>query len=344
MQPQNHSPLSRSEAEALIRFATLAPSGHNTQPWKFTIRDSSICIYPDFSRRLPVVDPDDHALFISLGCALENLVIAAQHRGFSTQVEYFPTTEPDCLVVHLSRIGSTVESSLFHAITDRQSTRAAYDGRKIPQTDLQRLVMAGHQSGVQLCLFTTTSEIEAIIEFVKEGNHRQFSNPPFVNELLSWVRFNQREVECHQDGLTAGAMGLPSLPRWLGKFIMKLFATPQSQAKQVEKLIRSSSALLLFMAEQNDQGHWVNLGRSFERVALTATVLKIKHAHLNMPCEVLEVRSQLQQYLNLKEAQPLLLLRLGYAQPMLRSPRRPLEDVLLSEETRDASMGSHWQL
>lgn len=57
----------------MIYYATLAPSGHNTQPWQFLIRNNSILINPDFSRRLAIVDSDDHALFISLGCALENL-------------------------------------------------------------------------------------------------------------------------------------------------------------------------------------------------------------------------------------------------------------------------------
>jgi hypothetical protein len=324
--------LSRQEAEELIRLAILAPSGHNTQPWKFSIRGHSIRIYPDFSRSLPVVDPDGHALFISLGCALENLVIAAQHHGFSTKVEYFPPEESqDCLVVHLTPDNISADPELFQAIPERQSTRAVYDGREIPSTDRQRLELASQQAGVQFRLFPTAQEIEPIIEFVKEGNRRQFSDPAFVNELLAWVRFNQQEVELLHDGLAGAVMGLPSIPRWLGTIMMKLLATPESQAKQFEKLVRSSSALMLFIAEQDDKLHWVNVGRSFERVALTATVLNLKHAHINMPCEVLEVRTQLQQYLGLEEAQPLLLLRLGYSQSMPRSPRRPLQEVLQPE-------------
>ena len=56
----------------LVRFATLAANSHNTQPWKFSIKDSSISIAPDYARRCPIVDPDDHHLFVSLGCATEN--------------------------------------------------------------------------------------------------------------------------------------------------------------------------------------------------------------------------------------------------------------------------------
>ncbi len=66
----------------LVRYATLAPSSHNTQCWKFRLGDQSVSILPDYQRRCPRVDPDDHHLFVSLGCAAENLVQAASAMGF----------------------------------------------------------------------------------------------------------------------------------------------------------------------------------------------------------------------------------------------------------------------
>ena len=60
-----------------MRAATLAANSHNTQPWIFTAAANAITIAPDFGRRSPAVDPDDHHLFVSLGCATENLVLAA---------------------------------------------------------------------------------------------------------------------------------------------------------------------------------------------------------------------------------------------------------------------------
>ncbi|MBD3386211.1 hypothetical protein GF407_14980 [candidate division KSB1 bacterium] len=75
MQSRQSSIESPSDFVEMIRFATMAPSGHNTQPWKFSLHENTITIFPDYKRRLAVVDPDDHALFISLGCALENLII-----------------------------------------------------------------------------------------------------------------------------------------------------------------------------------------------------------------------------------------------------------------------------
>ncbi|TIS72529.1 MAG: Tat pathway signal protein, partial [Mesorhizobium sp.] len=69
------------ELEDFVRYATLAANGHNTQPWRFGIAEDRIAILPDFARRTPVVDPDDHHLFASLGCAVENLAIAAAARN-----------------------------------------------------------------------------------------------------------------------------------------------------------------------------------------------------------------------------------------------------------------------
>ena len=74
----------QNDFHAMVEYASKAPSGHNTQPWFFTLGADAITITPDFSKRLPVVDPDDRELFISLGCAAENLRIAASHYGYAT--------------------------------------------------------------------------------------------------------------------------------------------------------------------------------------------------------------------------------------------------------------------
>lgn len=313
----------------IIRYATLAPSGHNTQPWKFSINDNSICIYPDYSRRLPIVDPDDHALFISLGCALENLLIAAHYQGFETEVDYFPDNEKEeCIRVRLTKGRPGADAALYHAIPQRQSTRRKYNGQKISMDDLQKLERASRQDRVSVMVFTGGKEIQPLIELVKEGNRLQFSNKDFIAELIPWIRFSKTDARKYSDGLRPAVLGFPAVPRWLGRFIMRVLITPGGEARKCEKMIRSSSALILFIAQSNDKMSWINVGRSFERVSLTAASLDIKHAHLNMPCEEIMVRQKLQKHLGLTNQHPLLLLRIGYAKPMPSSFRRPVQQVL----------------
>lgn len=76
---------SGDQARFLVRYAILAPSTHNTLPWSFRIVGNGIDVFADRSRWLRVADPDQRELLLSVGCALENLVIAAEHFGFDQE-------------------------------------------------------------------------------------------------------------------------------------------------------------------------------------------------------------------------------------------------------------------
>jgi len=118
-----------AQMKEIIRYATLAPSGHNTQCWRFRLANRSIAILPDLSRRTPVVDPDDHHLFVSLGCAAENLVQAARTFGFMGNANFSPATG-GVITVELER-SKAEESPLFKAIPHRQCSRTDFDGKPL---------------------------------------------------------------------------------------------------------------------------------------------------------------------------------------------------------------------
>ena len=124
----------------LVRYATLAPSSHNTQCWKFKPGDGRISILPDRTRRCPAVDPDDHHRYVSLGCAAENLAQAAAAGGFHSEIAYDPAG--DAVEVQLAP-ARPVRSVLFEAIPQRQCARATYDGKAVAGNDLKLLEQAG---------------------------------------------------------------------------------------------------------------------------------------------------------------------------------------------------------
>ena len=80
----------RDQIKALLGYAVLSPSGPNTQPWKFSLEGDEISIIADFSRSLPAVDPTDRTLYISHGCVLANILLAAEHFGLGYDVTYLP--------------------------------------------------------------------------------------------------------------------------------------------------------------------------------------------------------------------------------------------------------------
>lgn len=203
----------------LVRYATLAPSSHNTQCWKFQVENHAISILPDLSRRCPVVDPDDHHLYVSLGCAAENLIQAAKAQGLSGEMT-FNAFSDGAVKIALEPSQTTV-TPLFKAITHRQCTRAEYDGQPLSAKEIELLETAGKGDGVRVMMLTERAEIETVLDYVVKGNTAQMNNPAFMGELKSWIRFNEQEATRTGDGLSGRTTGNPSIPRWLGNLLSK---------------------------------------------------------------------------------------------------------------------------
>ncbi len=290
-------------------------------------------MFPDFSRRLPVVDPDNRELYISLGCALENLIIAAENMGYSTDVQYFPQDEPeDCIRINLKSSSSAlhINQHLFKAISTRQSTRSEYDSNPVPGADLKQLENVKTSRNISIQLFTDNNKIKTLTEFVTEGNLKQYDDEKFLNELINWIRFNDAEAIKTMDGLPSRCSGNPSVPRWLGKLFLSLTVSGKSQAQIDQKRIKTSSGLALFISEKDDKQAWIETGRAFERFSLMATTLNIKNAHHNQPIEVSDLRNHLTEHLSLGSMKPQLLIRFGYAKPLPYSLRRPVNEIVTS--------------
>ncbi len=310
----------------LIRYATLAPSSHNTQCWKFRVDQSIISILPDVSRRCPAVDPDNHHLFVSLGCATENLAQASHANGLSSQPRF--DEAPGEIIVALEAT-KPLSSPLFQAIPERQSTRAEFDGHAISAEDLRLLEQVGVGDGVQLILLTEATAIEKILEYVVAGNTAQIDDPAFVAELKSWIRFGKDEAVRTGDGLFSGSSGNPSGPRWIGSRMFDMFFTEKSENEKYAKQLRSSAGIAIFVSDNNDKAYWIEAGRCYQRFALQATALGIKNAMINQPVEVQALRPQLATYLGIGNRRPDLVVRFGRGPLMPRSLRRPVADVLV---------------
>lgn len=173
--------------EFLLRYAVRAPSGHNTQPWRFHIADGRLHVYADRDRALPVVDPEDRELVMSCGAALAHLTVALRHFGYAGDVSPFPDPAiRDQLATvglgqaHTPRPG---DHRLFEAIDNRHTHRAAFETRPVPHQLLAQLTRAPHQPGATLHAFTGDESTEAIATLVGEGDRTQFAGAGSVTSL-----------------------------------------------------------------------------------------------------------------------------------------------------------------
>lgn len=309
----------------LLRYATLAPNGHNAQPWLFRIRDRQIEILPDFARRTPVVDPDDHHLFVSLGCAAENLSLASAARGRPGMLTFDASANGG--IAFDFAAGARQASALFDAIPRRQSTRADYDGRPVGAADLRTLAAAAAVLGVDLILIVDRPQIDRVRDLVVSGNGTQMADAAFMRELKSWLRFNPRQAARTGDGLYSAASGSPTLPGWLGLRAFDAFVTAKSENEKYARQIKSSSGVAIFVGAKADREHWVLVGRACQRFALQATALGLKHAYLNQPVEVPMLRPELAALIGMPGRRPDIVMRFGRATELPYSQRRPARIV-----------------
>lgn len=321
--PLTTSSRSAEPLRELVRCATLAANGHNTQPWRFHLEPDRITISPDFSRRTPAVDPDDHHLWVSLGCATENLVQAARLIGKHADVELAAQE------IRISLTNSVPErSSLADAIFQRQCTRADYDGRPLPREVLQAMEHAGAANGVELRLMTERAQTETVLEYVTAGNSAQMRDPAFVAELKRWIRFNEAQAVGSGDGLFTRTSGNPTSPSWLGGRMFSLFFGEKSENDKYAKQIRSSAGVAIMIGERADPTSWFEVGRAYERLALTMTTLGVRNSFVNQPVEVPAVRTQFAQWLGVPTRRPDLVLRFGNGPLLPYSLRRSVSQVL----------------
>ncbi len=313
----------------MVQYGSKAPSGHNTQPWKFKLNKNNIEVYPDFDKELPIVDKNHRELYISLGCAVENICIAANEFGYQYTTKIIKQNDNTFIRIFLDK--ETVKKNpLFTQITKRQTNRSIYNSKKVQQKTINELQNIKTEDSVSIHFYKFgTGEFSKLSEYIYKGNEILFGNKSFKKELLDWVRFNAKDVAKNKDGLAYNVLGSPALPKWLGKMIVKSFLKAKPQNKSEKEKLDSSSHLVLIVTKENTPANWILTGQALERFFLKYTELGIAVAFSNQPCEVSQLAQEIQKELPLENNYPMLLMRIGYTDKMPYSVRKDIDDVLI---------------
>ncbi len=304
----------------LIRYAILAPSSHNTQPWRFSVAGDWVDVFADTSRWLKVADPQQRELFLSIGCAIENLLIAAEYFGMAHEVTYFPESNT---AEHVARIvlSEGGEPSffrppdLFSMLIVRRTSHGAYEPRSIPADVLHSLEKCCVETDVCLHLTTDPNMRQAMDALLSLGDAELFADPEYRAELAQWIG--------------AGSFGTSWLMSKIGQLAVRQIDFGRSLAKSDSAKIRSSPLIGVLSSREDDPLSQVHAGQVFERMALLASSQTIRVQPVSNVVEVPRLRKELAKLLPTPNLIPQHPFRMGYAKLLERhTPRRPLTDVL----------------
>jgi nitroreductase len=321
------------QLEFLLRYAILAPSNHNTQPWLFKINAMDVELFADRRRGLRVVDPQGRELTMSGGAALFNLRVAAEYFGHQYRVESLPDlAHPDLLArFHLGLRSETggEDVLLFHAIPQRRTNRQPMRDQTVPSEVLEELEDAAEKEGAWLQLVLGDENCNAVADLVAEGDRRQWADRPFRQELANWVRTKPAE---HTDGLPAQAAGVQDWLSFAGPTIIRSFDRGGGQAARDREIALHSPMLAVLGTDTDDVAAWLKAGQALQHVLLLARTEELWASFLNQPIEVDDLRPRLAEVLG-RAGYPQLLLRLGYGPDVAPTARRPVREMLIMHKT-----------
>lgn len=330
----------------LVRAAILAANPHDAQPWLFRTTDESVDVYADRRRTVGTVDPFLREMYIGVGCALENLCLAAATGGYRAEVALMPSqSDPG----HAARVmlaqAPPVASPLYEAIPHRHTNRCAYDmARPIPPAALEALRELGTDPDVSVRWFADPDGRRRVGDLTVEATQAFNADAEQSHDSHAWFRDAWSDVQRHRDGVTIDASSLGPALTAAGKMLPPLSAEETggywlNSTRQTHVATASAFGLLL-VRDSRDNAQRLAGGRLWQRMHLWATSQGIAMQPLNQLCG----RDDREQQLGIEPRfgdalkgligdpswQALMPFRVGYptvAAPA--SPRRAVEDVLI---------------
>ena len=306
----------------LLRYAILAPSVKNSQPWAFSVQGNRIHLIADLSRSQAVTDPGRRELYISLGCALENLLVAAEHFGLRHGVSYFPVLGEEELVatVHFApggvpshaRAGATLS-----AILRRHNDNSVFRPVRVPEQLRLRLLACCVEPELRLHLTDDRHFHRWVDALTLEADRVEFANPAFRRELGYWIG--------------QGVFGESPLRARLGQMAISRINIGEAVAQQDHEIMESAALIGLICATGDNHLDHVKAGQLFERLWLTATAMNVSIHPMSQTMRRPGLRAAVGELLPSPGWMPQHLFRVGFSSRKddRHTPRRPVEDVLV---------------
>ncbi len=301
----------QEKLQFLLKFAELAPSRLNTRPWKFKVTDSQIRIYLDFSRRLDHIDPYNREMYISIGCVLANLEIAAEYYGLYYSTCIF-TNEP------LHGLLCTIDFSLyrepkyvypgalFHSIWKRHVNRQEFPADKIHSEDMQDLGNSVRWIE-DISLYLTDDEYtrDYLSQITFESEEEQFGSNAFRRELSSWIKTDPDAA-----GLLISDLNISPISA-LFYSLFKSYNFGEDKAYLDRMLIQKSPLIGVLSSRDDTPSDWISVGVAFQVICLAAVSMGIAFHPMTSGIEVPYFRAKIQDITE-SEYVPQMLIRFGY--------------------------------
>lgn len=322
-----------ADVSGVLEAASLAPSLHNSQPWRFRVLPDQIELHADLHRILPATDPEQRELRLSCGAALLNLRLALRAHGVRPLVTLLPSGYRAGVdgsgALAAVRYGGHVRQSrelagLVQAVRTRRTNRRPFIDAPVPASHRAALVRAAESERGWLYALSDREQHARVRDLVVGAHREQLADPSFQAELAAWTG---REG-AHWDGVPVSAAGPQPEPQ--DEWVLRDFTAGRGRIRVAGKDFEPEPLLVVVCSFHEGALADLQAGQALQQVLLTATILGLSASFLSQPIEVPHVRAKLRRALG-TTLEPKAILRIGYGSPVPATPRRPVADLLIPE-------------
>ena len=314
-----------------VRAAVLAPSVHNTQPWRFRLSGQTLDLFADRRRQLASLDPTGRLMFISCGAALLQARVRLQGSGWSPKIRLLPTTSDRdhlaSITLPVRRPPTSEERALAAAIEARHSQRDPFLQSSVPERLEFALRQAAHAEGGWFRPLRDDQERLIFTSLLDEADYLQRTDPAYRDELQAWLR-----TEPASDGVPTSALPAAGVQRadlLLREFdldseaVARRFHAGQGNTDE-------HAAIALIGTDRDRPVDWLVAGLTLGRILLHLTMEGLQASILGQVIDLPQSRRLLQNRLGVRGPVQIAL-RIGRGPHAAPTPRRSLEDVLSVE-------------
>lgn len=303
----------------VLDVARVAPSIHNTQPWRFEASGDHLELWAERSRLLPVIDPKGRQLVVSCGAALEHAVVAARGLGEELRVWTFPDpARPELLATAVLGPGAPPtehEGALLQATSLRHTYRGRFTPEPLAEQAIQRLSTLEVLGPTAVRWVQSPDDLTVFQVLLARADSEQRRDPAYRAELDQWVH-------------ASGGHGIPSWAQdrrdGAGSSLALRHFEDLDELLVEDPPVADHPAIAVLATGDDGQQDWLEAGRALARFLLEATVLGLAAQPLGQVTDSLPWRMRLGQELGVL-GRPQLAVRLGYPAHLgSATPRRDL--------------------
>ena len=311
---------SEDKLRFLLNFAILAPSSHNSQPWSFEIIENNILVHPEQTRRLTESDKNDRQLYISLGCAVENLVTTADYYGYLTNIEYLP----DIVKISFSEAEQNKDNKLISSILSRSMNRNKYNDTLLPRDFLEQIKSLSNDN-LNIHIVEDKDKKNALANTTLNAAIEAMGDKGFRRELSKYVKSN---ITRSKVGMPGFSLGIPTPISLIIPTLLKYININKLSRKQDEKLLKDHTPMFIMISTKDDnKKSWIKAGQMYEKIALLAESKNIKTSVWAAPIQIGDFYKGFQKVLQ-TDCRPQVFFRIGYSEKKSKhSPRLNTSDI-----------------